>query len=346
MKNTCQKYCKKHEQLLNNFAKINSAPICYMQIHNSPKRSFLREMDSNSPAAENESRKGLKRPALLLSNDDISTFLTNKPKKPCLNLVRKFSPEIVPPLSLKKISPDTYQVSPTKESKKIEFAIKETYQIGFIYSSSSDDQVYVFDFVDALDVEYPLNVRSDVKLETVPPLMFGDSYREKLDNFSDKALQKLTDNLLEWLSLYKKFSLEEFTYRSVACYRRVSVLRDKAFKLMQILDPGLKIPKGFDKSSPDVEKLLYRVISQLNCDKEEWQKIADKERNSQINKQPLIAISADGSSTVQMLEHRILHLIKSMLPRLTLPPNFNMENDLPDLLDAILSLNEKPVQKS
>ncbi|VEL16322.1 unnamed protein product, partial [Protopolystoma xenopodis] len=217
--------------------------------------------------------------------------------------------------------------------------VNETYQLGYTRENNSAD-IYLFEFVDGLEVSYPVSVNSSNEIpEHLPPLFTEPGYSEQLMALATNALESLAMRIDQWLRACQEVIDTDFVWRSLTAHRTSSSLRRQIFTLLTTLVPDAELSEGFDCTSPDVDRLLYRLICQLSSDPHLAQTAFDVDKDTPKNSVPLISLCHEPEHCLRTLREMVITLLHLLLPKLELPGSFDIEKDLPHLIDAVYSYN-------
>ncbi|CAH8873665.1 unnamed protein product [Trichobilharzia szidati] len=211
---------------------------------------------------------------------------------------------------------------PTSENRVV--TIHETYHIGYLDSSDGeeDERLYIFE-------------KSETFFDSGPSAFLKQEYYDQLSSYANDALNKLTHEINDWLMACQEFEDKSTLRRHMTAHRACSELRYQTLRLLNILEPHFQYTK-FDFQSPCVDKLFYFILKSLDL----GQKIKNpKEFNSTDGKIPVVSLCLDPEHCLNNLRELVLNLLQKLMPHLVLPEDFNAENDLLPLIDAVCACN-------
>ncbi|CAH8654384.1 unnamed protein product [Schistosoma margrebowiei] len=215
--------------------------------------------------------------------------------------------------------------------------IHETYQLGFlnIMEDNSERKLYTFDFVDSLEVTYPVSITSSDALPIdLPPLFMEPEYSDQLTALANDALNQLTQRINNWLVACQESDDKLILWRHMSAHRASAELRYQTLRLLNILEPHFQHTK-FDPQSPNVDKLFSYILKNL-----ELGHSAESSEESDFPKNnPVVSLCPDPEHCLSNLRHLVLSLLQKLLPQLVLPKDFNSKDDLVPLIDSACVYN-------
>ncbi|VDQ13934.1 unnamed protein product [Trichobilharzia regenti] len=225
---------------------------------------------------------------------------------------------------------------PTSESRVV--TIHETYNIGYLDSSDGeeDERLYIFEFADGLEITYPLSVlKTETFFDGEPTAFLKQEYYDQLSSIANDTLNKITHEINDWLMACQECEGKLMLRRHMTAHRACSELRYQTLRLLNILEPHFQYTK-FDFQSPCVDKLFYFILKSLDL----GQKVRNpSEFNSTRGKTPVVSLCLDPEHCLNNLRELVLNLLQKLMPRLVLPKDFNAENDLLPLIEAVCACN-------
>ncbi|CAH8580303.1 unnamed protein product [Schistosoma turkestanicum] len=236
-------------------------------------------------------------------------------------------------LSLKK----EYEIMNDSTKNHI-ISIHETYQLGFlnILEDSSEKNLYTFDFVDSLEVTYPVSITSSDALPIdLPPLFMEPEYSDQLTALANDALNQLTQRINNWLVACQESDEKLTLWRHMNAHRASAELRYQTLRLLNILEPHFR-HTDFDPQSPNVDKLFSYILK--NMDLSEAVE-STREFSSPGNNSPVVSLCPDPEHCLSNLRNLVLSLLQKLLPQLVLPKGFNSKDDLVPLIDSACVCN-------
>ncbi|KAK4474402.1 hypothetical protein MN116_001561 [Schistosoma mekongi] len=216
--------------------------------------------------------------------------------------------------------------------------IHETYQLGFLSASEGSDEksLYTFDFVDGLEVTYPVSITSSDALPfDLPPLFMEPEYSDQLTALANDALNQLTQRINNWLIACEESDAKLTLWRYMNAHRASAELRFQTLRLLNILEPHFQHTK-FDPQSPNVDKLFIYILKNLDLS-QALEGI--EEFNPPKGSNLVVSLCPDPEHCLKNLQHLVLNLLQKLLPQLILPKSFNFENDLISLIDSACACN-------
>ncbi|TNN13004.1 hypothetical protein EWB00_003256 [Schistosoma japonicum] len=216
--------------------------------------------------------------------------------------------------------------------------IHETYQLGFLNASedSNEKSLYTFDFVDGLEVTYPVSITSSDALPfDLPPLFMEPEYSDQLTALANDALNQLTQRINNWLIACEESDEKLTLWRHMNAHRASAELRFQTLRLLNILEPHFQHTK-FDPQSPNVDKLFIYILKNLDLS-QALEGI--QEFNPPKGSNPVVSLCPDPEHCLKNLRQLVLRLLLKLLPQLILPKGFNFENDLIPLIDSACACN-------
>lgn len=269
----------------------------------------------------------------ICSRNVFTKFASTVDKKPLNGVKKNIQRQIFPKnrLHLNQENVDS--------SENYTITIHETYQLGYLGPSTGGiehENLYVFDFVDGLEVTYPVTIpASDVLPMDLPPLFLESEYRDQLSALAADALKQLTHRINSWLRACQEADDQYFIWRHMESYNASVKLRTYALRLLTALSPQIA-NLNLDPHSPAVDKIISAVHNLLNKD---LNSCSTPDLNSSTQRYPIISLCPDPEHCLSSLRCQILKLIQTLLPQLDVPPSFDSEQDLISLLDRVCTLN-------
>ncbi|CAL8071495.1 unnamed protein product [Calicophoron daubneyi] len=225
-------------------------------------------------------------------------------------------------------------------------SVKETYQLGYFGAAHQPEDysdLFIFDFVDGLEVSYPISITAPDALPIdLPPLFMESEYMGELTALANGALDQLTERLNKWFDACKQADEDLLIWRHVTAYEEAVALRKQIFELIFDLVPQSELSDQVDFSSPSADRLIARIISALNG-VDAFGRFPDKRDSecSPADAVPVVSLCPEPNHCLEVLRAQILTLLRMLLPQLNLPHCFDPEQDLRTLLDAAHTLNKR-----
>ncbi|KAF7256090.1 hypothetical protein EG68_07267 [Paragonimus skrjabini miyazakii] len=223
----------------------------------------------------------------------------------------------------------------------VTISVHETYQLGYCdpTSGSTDcGNLYVFDFVDGIEVSYPVSVtNSDALPLDLPPLFIEPDYVDQLTSLATSALTQLAQLLNNWFLSCQSADEQLFVWRHMQAHEEATELRKKAIKFLASLVPALG--SRWDFQSPRVDTLLTQLTSALNVDT--FGKRTDARQTDKLV--PVVSLCSDPYHCLNALRNQIVALLQKLLPQLELPQSFDSSRDLQPLLATLCEVNKRSV---
>ncbi|CAH8631298.1 unnamed protein product [Heterobilharzia americana] len=231
-----------------------------------------------------------------------------------------------------------YKAVKITSSQSHVITIHETYQLGFMDQSDSNKEkkLYVFDFVDGLEVTYPVRITaSDALPVDLPPLFMEPKYSDQLTALANDALNTLTQRINNWLLACQESDDKLTLWRHMSAHRACSELRYQTLRLLNTLEPHFQHTK-FDYQSPRVDKFFSFIVKCLDL----GQSIGNiRELYTSRSDNPVVSLCSDPEHCLSNLRHLVLRLLQKLLPQLVLPKSFDFESDLVPLIDTACACN-------
>ncbi|VDP89692.1 unnamed protein product [Echinostoma caproni] len=230
-------------------------------------------------------------------------------------------------------------VSCSKQGRTI--SVHETYQLGYFDPTSDTDlleRLYVFDFVDGLEVTYPISVTSSDTLPAdLPPLFLEPEYVDQLSTLASNALNQLTTVLANWLIARQRSQEERLMWHHMSAHEEAVLLRKQVVQLIDQLVPTSHLESTLDFHSPLTDKFLTQLISVLTRDTME--KVSTN--NASEGAIPIVSLCPDPTHCLNALRTQIYQLLRILVPHLRLPQSFHLERDLHSLLSILRECNAR-----
>lgn len=222
-------------------------------------------------------------------------------------------------------------------------SIHETYQLGYYdsVSDNGDSDLYVFDFVDGLEVSYPVTVPASDSLPLdLPPLFVEQDYVGQLTALASTALNQLAQLLNNWLVACQAYDEQVFIWQHLTVHEEAVQLRRLIVELLSDLFPQGDLMTRIDLHSPSTDRILSRLTSALTMDI--FGSVSGLSQDTQPDLSiPIVSLCPDPTHCVSVLRDQILALLKQLLPQLDLPQSFDCTRDLQPLLATVRDLNRK-----
>ncbi|TGZ66151.1 hypothetical protein CRM22_005499 [Opisthorchis felineus] len=218
--------------------------------------------------------------------------------------------------------------------------IHETYQLGFcdfIDDAENSSRLYIFDFVDGLEVSYPVSIptSTDPPLD-LPPLFLEPDYVDQLAVLASNAFSELTQLLNEWLLCCQRTDEQRFVWQHVVAHQEAVELRRRTLELLNTLIPHSVPLSAFDVHSPRVDQFFARLLSALTTTANS---IDDDLAAKRDKLHPVVSLCPDPHHCLAVLRSQIVLLLRTLLPQMILPQSFDTGRDLSPLLSLMCELN-------
>ncbi|CAH8666256.1 unnamed protein product [Dicrocoelium dendriticum] len=222
-------------------------------------------------------------------------------------------------------------------------SIHETYQLGYCgtLSDKGDSDLYVFDFVDGLEVSYPVTVPASDSLPfDLPPLFVEPDYVHQLTALASTALSQLAQLLNNWLVACQAYDEQVLIWQHLTAHEEAVQLRKLIVELLSDLSPQCDLRTRVDLQSPSTDRILSRLTSALTMDI--FGSVSGASQDTQPDLSiPIVSLCPDPNHCVSVLRGQIVALLKQLLPQLDLPQSFDYTRDLQPLLATVRDLNRK-----
>ncbi|KER28825.1 hypothetical protein T265_13512, partial [Opisthorchis viverrini] len=228
--------------------------------------------------------------------------------------------------------------------------IHETYQLGFcdfVDGAENSSRLYVFDFVDGLEVSYPVSIptSTDPPLD-LPPLFLEPDYIDQLALLASNAFSELIQLLSEWLLCCQRTDEQRFVWQHVAAHQEAVELRRRTLELLNTLIPHSVPLSAFDVHSPRVDQFFARLLSPTRSTTTWHQNVLTTTANSIDDDlapgdklHPVVSLCPDPYHCLAVLRAQIVLLLRTLLPQMKLPQSFDTGRDLSPLLSLMCELN-------
>lgn len=217
-------------------------------------------------------------------------------------------------------------------------SIHETYELGYAdnFGVSGPGSLYVFDFVDGVEVTYPVTIPSSEALPIdLPPLFTEPKYSNQLNPLASNALKQLAQRIENWLVSYRNTESRLIVWRHMNAHKLSCELRIHILRLLKILVPQFSHHK-LDPESPTVDKFLSMVLKQFDADDFDVNSCIDLSENID----PVVVLNSDPDNCLQKLRFQVLTLVQKLMPHLVIPQDFDFEKDLIPLINVACTLNK------
>lgn len=226
----------------------------------------------------------------------------------------------------------------TKPTRTI--SVHETYQLGYFDPTSDPgllERLYVFDFVDGLEVTYPISVTSDALPADLPPLFLEPEYVDQLSTLASNALNQLTSLLNNWVIARQKSQEEYLIWYYVSAHEEAVSLRKQIIQLIDQLVPDGYLEGRLDFHSPLTDRFLAQLAEALTTNTYESAATCSPLDDAV----PLVSLCPDPAHCVDALRTQIYRLLRILLPHLRLPQSFRIDRDLEPLLSILHHYNSE-----